>query len=429
MAEGLARYPGGGLGPWGHRSDDRPGGARGVTRPGTRRGGRPGLSGVRSAPCWSARPGAPRRRRPGPRRMAARGGRAPPRGGSSFLGQVLARVERAVQAGLSVVSTCEELAYPWLAPRGGGGRLDALCEKPNVAVVGHGREPRLRARPAARLLSQVTGPVRHLRGLRVQDLARRRESLQRKVGAGLSEEQFHDAAESGELGHVGLAESAMLAALGCGFELDEVEEELVPLIAEEDLDRPPVRAGQVAGLRQLARGFADGAERVRLELVIAAGVENPRDEVELDARPPLALGRGWDSRGRRHRLVRRPRRPAPSPCCAGSSPCSTCPRGARETMLDKSLIGRESEPLVLEVERGAIRRFAEAIGDATPSTWTRRRPARPVRRARGPAHLPGGALAERALPPLARPGYPLAAARRAGHSSTGGPSWRATASR
>ena len=35
-------------------------------------------------------------------------------------------------------------------------------------------------------------------------------------------------------------------------------------------------------------------------------------------------------------------------------------------MLDKSLIGRESEPVVHEVERGAIRRFAEAIGDPNP---------------------------------------------------------------
>jgi acyl dehydratase len=35
-------------------------------------------------------------------------------------------------------------------------------------------------------------------------------------------------------------------------------------------------------------------------------------------------------------------------------------------MLDKSLIGRESEPVVHEVEKGAIRRFAEAIGDPNP---------------------------------------------------------------
>jgi acyl dehydratase len=35
-------------------------------------------------------------------------------------------------------------------------------------------------------------------------------------------------------------------------------------------------------------------------------------------------------------------------------------------MIDKSLIGRVSEPAVHEVEKGSIRRFAEALGDANP---------------------------------------------------------------
>lgn len=33
---------------------------------------------------------------------------------------------------------------------------------------------------------------------------------------------------------------------------------------------------------------------------------------------------------------------------------------------DRSLIGLESEPVVYEVERGAIRKFAEAVGDPNP---------------------------------------------------------------
>jgi acyl dehydratase len=35
-------------------------------------------------------------------------------------------------------------------------------------------------------------------------------------------------------------------------------------------------------------------------------------------------------------------------------------------MLDKSLIGRESEPILHEVEKGAIRRFVDALGDPNP---------------------------------------------------------------
>jgi acyl dehydratase len=35
-------------------------------------------------------------------------------------------------------------------------------------------------------------------------------------------------------------------------------------------------------------------------------------------------------------------------------------------MLDRSLIGRESEPVLQEVEKGAIRRLADALGDPNP---------------------------------------------------------------
>lgn len=219
----------------------------------------------------------------------ARGGVVLHATGSSFQ-EVLPQLERAVRAGLSVVSTCEELAYPWLRFEDQAGPLDELCESKDVAVVGLGVNPGFVLDRLPAFLSQVTGPVRHVRALRIFDAVQRRASLQRKAGLGLDEEAFHAAADRAEVGHLGLSESAMLAALGCGLELDEVDEELVPLIAEEDLDGAvPVRAGQVAGLQQVARGFADGTERVRIELVISAGAEQPRDEVELEARPPVRL--------------------------------------------------------------------------------------------------------------------------------------------
>ena len=51
-------------------------------------------------------------------------------------------------------------------------------------------------------------------------------------------------------------------------------------------------------------------------------------------------------------------------------------------MLDKTLIGRESEPTVVEVETGAIRRFAAARGDPNPRAL-----GEAAARAAGPAGL------------------------------------------
>jgi len=204
---------------------------------------------------------------------------------TSSFEKALPQIQQAVRAGCSVVSTCEELAWPWLHHEAGAEALDALCEEHDVAVVGTGVNPGFSLDRLPAFLAQVVGEVRHVRGLRVVDLAKRRDALRRKAGVGLSEEAFEKADERGEVGHVGLAESAALAAAGCGLEVDEVEEELVPLIAEEDAHG--VKRGQVAGVQQVARAFSEGREVARLELVIALGVDHPRDEVEIDADPPL----------------------------------------------------------------------------------------------------------------------------------------------
>ncbi len=209
----------------------------------------------------------------------------------SALESVVGQIEQAVEAGLSVVSTCEELAYPWLRYESLAEKLDQLCDKNDVCVVGTGVNPGFALDRLPAFLSQVVGPVRHILGVRVADAALRRENLQRKIGAGLTEEAFHEAADRGALGHVGLAESAALAALGCGLELDEVDEEIEPVLAERDHDAVavPVKRGQVSGIHHVARGFAEGQEVVMLDLTLAIGAEDPCDEVELDAEPPLRI--------------------------------------------------------------------------------------------------------------------------------------------
>jgi len=209
---------------------------------------------------------------------------------TSDLDEAEPQIVQAVKAGLSVVSTCEELAYPWLSHEAVADRLDRLAESRDLAVVGVGVNPGFALDRLPAFLSQVAGPVRHVRGERVVDVASRRPALRRKVGVGLDVEAFDRAAERGEVGHVGLAQSAALAALGCGFEVDEVEETIEPVVAQKDhAGAAPVARGAVAGLRQTARGLADGEERVLLSLTLAVGASDPHDEVELDARPPLRL--------------------------------------------------------------------------------------------------------------------------------------------
>lgn len=210
----------------------------------------------------------------------------------SRLREVLPQVRSAVDAGLCVVSTCEELAYPWWNDPEGADALADRCDANDVAVVGTGVNPGFVLDRLPAMLAQLVGPVRRVRARRVVDASSRRPALQRKIGIGMSPDEFQAAYGRGEVGHVGLAESALLIADACGLDVEEVdiEDEVQELVADEDVaSATPVRAGQVAGVEQSVRAFVDGVERVSLALRIHAGAEDAHDEVEVTGRFPLKL--------------------------------------------------------------------------------------------------------------------------------------------
>ncbi|MBI5542522.1 MAG: dihydrodipicolinate reductase [Deltaproteobacteria bacterium] len=209
--------------------------------------------------------------------------------GSRFEAQ-LQQLEAAVRAGAHVVSTCEELAFPWLRFEEKADKLDQLAVQHKVSVLGTGVNPGFVLDRLVATAGGACGSVRHAKASRVVDLLTCRESLQRRAGLGLTEDEFERRAAAGELGHVGLAESAALCALGLGLDFDEYEEELEPLLADEDLGgRLPLKKGQVAGVWQRVRGFHEERQTVELELTLAADAEGPHDEIHLDAEPPVRL--------------------------------------------------------------------------------------------------------------------------------------------
>ncbi|MGI5861554.1 MAG: saccharopine dehydrogenase NADP-binding domain-containing protein [Myxococcales bacterium] len=202
--------------------------------------------------------------------------------------EALPVLEAAARAGVHVVSTCAELAFPWLHYEQKAEALDQLASSRDVAILGTGVNPGFVLDRLVATAGGACGPVNRIFAERLVDVgADPREELRRRSGLGLSEQEFEAKADAGEIGHVGLAESAALATVGLGLDFDEIEEELVPVFAEEDL--PGAKKGQVAGVFQRARGFLENREIVCLELTVAAGLDESRDLVRLDAEPPVEL--------------------------------------------------------------------------------------------------------------------------------------------
>jgi hypothetical protein len=168
----------------------------------------------------------------------------------SRLPSVMEQLTHAMSLGCSIVSSCEELSFPWLKHAALAEKLERHAEKAKVSVLGTGVNPGFVLDRLVATLAQAAAKVHRVKASRVVDARTRREALQRKVGGGLTEDEFMKLVDEEKLGHVGLMESCALAALGCGVDCDDFEEEIVPVIAEEDIKGGAfvVKKGQVAGI-------------------------------------------------------------------------------------------------------------------------------------------------------------------------------------
>jgi len=128
---------------------------------------------------------------------------------------------------------------------------------------------------------------------RIMYSGNRRIQYQKKIGTGLSIEEFKAKIGRREItGHVGLFESVALIASTFGWRLDEiVESPPEPVIAERDVETAytVVKKGRVAGLRCEAYGLMNGEKVIELEFVSHACVEDPFDEISIVGEPNVRV--------------------------------------------------------------------------------------------------------------------------------------------
>jgi 4-hydroxy-tetrahydrodipicolinate reductase len=210
---------------------------------------------------------------------------------SSSLSRCLPELLAAVAAGAHVVSSCEELSYPWLRAPEASARLDAAARDAGVSIVGTGVNPGFAMDYLPVVLSGVAKRVDSVRVHRVQDAGQRREPLQAKVGAGISTDEFERRVADGTMGHVGLTESAQAVAAALGWDAADTTETIAPILAETPTPSAfgTIEPGQVAGIDQVAVVVADGVERVHLRLQMAVGIGPSQDDILLSGDPDLRL--------------------------------------------------------------------------------------------------------------------------------------------
>lgn len=210
---------------------------------------------------------------------------------SSSLKGVWPQLQAVLALKLSVVSTTEELAYPWWNQKALSKKIDAAARKAKVAVVGTGVNPGFTMDALPITLTGVCQEVISIRVNRVQDARSRRLPFQQKIGCGLTPGQFKARVEAGTVRHVGLTESIAMIAGAMGWTLDRVTDVIEPVVSARGISSPllTVKPGQVCGLVQDGVGYVGGAPRIMLHMEAYLGAPESYDSVDIEGTPTLAM--------------------------------------------------------------------------------------------------------------------------------------------
>jgi 2,4-diaminopentanoate dehydrogenase len=210
---------------------------------------------------------------------------------ASLFHEVYPQIVECVRARANVISTCEELVYPYFNAPELAAEVHRLALLSGVTVLGAGVNPGFVMDLLPLLLTAPCVNIRRINVTRAIDATERRITLLQRIGAGLTLDQFRGHLARGAVRHVGLPESAHMLADGLGWRLDRVTETIDPILADEWLRAPAVTVapGQVAGLRQIARGWLHGREVLTLTWVTTVGMRDTQDTIQIDATPPVDL--------------------------------------------------------------------------------------------------------------------------------------------
>ena len=210
---------------------------------------------------------------------------------SSYLKDTYSQIASIVKHGVNVVSTCEELSYPYVTEPKLAKQLDTLAKKHGATVLGTGINPGFLMDALVITLTAPCQKVERIEVVRVMNAGTRRLPFQRKIGAGLTVEEFKRKIEAKEItGHVGLEQSIAMIADALAWKLDKIiMEKVEPVIAEKPVGSKDIKVsiGKVAGLRQKAKGIMQKKEVIVLDFQAYIGAEEEYDTITISGVPSI----------------------------------------------------------------------------------------------------------------------------------------------
>lgn len=211
----------------------------------------------------------------------------------SYLRQTYDQFEQILEHGVNIVSTCEELSYPYATEEGTeySRKLDEIAKKHGATLLGTGINPGFLMDVMPTFLTGVCEEVENIYITRQMDAATRRIPFQKKIGAGLTVQEFREAIASKKItGHVGLEQSITMIANSLGWEIDEIQVDPVsPVVLDHDVESDAIKVpkGYNAGSMQMAYGKKDGKALITMDFKAYIGAPDEFDSIDIDGVPPI----------------------------------------------------------------------------------------------------------------------------------------------
>lgn len=207
----------------------------------------------------------------------------------SYLKDTFPQIASIVKHGVDVVSTCEELSYPYYSEPQLAKKLDALAKENKATVLGTGINPGFLMDTLVLTLTAPCQKIEKIEAVRVMNAATRRVPFQKKIGAGLTRKEFEEAIKNKKItGHVGLEQSIAMIAEALKWNPAIIRAEAVePVLAEKPVQSRDIRVkvGGVAGLKQKTKAILNGKEVISLDFQAYIGAKEEYDRVIITGIP------------------------------------------------------------------------------------------------------------------------------------------------
>ena len=210
---------------------------------------------------------------------------------SSYFDLFEKQILEILAAGLDVVSTAEELSFPWLAHAGQATEIDAAARQARKTVLGTGVNPGFIMDSLPLMLTAICQSVDHIEVIRVINASTRRGPFQAKIGSGMTVEAFNARMATGRMGHVGLPESVGMVFDTLGHRLESYETWVEPVVAGVRISTGyfDVKPGMVCGVNQVAVAHDDTGEFMRLTFRAALDAGEDGDTIKIIGKPNLEV--------------------------------------------------------------------------------------------------------------------------------------------